>query len=86
MRAMPFEIRNLSVLDYTNGFTLWHYKSIKDTKQQIGGANYFAPGADMLSDGNMIIFNARDGHGMLVVTLADTETAITAPMCMTVEP
>jgi hypothetical protein len=26
---MAFAIRNLSVLAYANGFTLWHYKSGK---------------------------------------------------------
>jgi len=34
----------------------------------------------------MILFGASDGHGMLVVTLADVETAITVPMCMTAGP
>ena len=27
---MAFAIRNLSVLAYANGFTLWHYKAGKD--------------------------------------------------------
>jgi len=83
---MAFEIRHLSVLQYAHGFTLWHYKSTKNTKQQISADNYFAPGADRLSMGDMIMFNAADGHGMLVVTLADVETAITVPMCMTAGP
>ena len=27
---MAFAIRNLSVLAYANGFTLWHYKAGRD--------------------------------------------------------
>ena len=30
---MAFAIRNLSVLAYANGFTLWHYKSGSDRLQ-----------------------------------------------------
>ena len=32
---MAFAIRNLSVLAYANGFTLWHYKAGKDRLNQI---------------------------------------------------
>ena len=34
---MAFAIRNLSVLAYANGFTLWHYKSGKDSLDAISG-------------------------------------------------
>ena len=32
---MAFAIRNLSVLAYANGFTLWHYKAGKDRLGQV---------------------------------------------------
>ena len=32
---MAFAIRNLSVLAYANGFTLWHYKAGKDRLEQV---------------------------------------------------
>jgi len=32
---MAFAIRNLSVLAYANGFTLWHYKAGKDRLPQV---------------------------------------------------
>ena len=77
---MAFLIRNLSVLAYANGFTLWHYKSAEDTREQISAANYMAGAADMLSRGDVILANATDGTRMLVVILTDVNTAITGPL------
>ncbi len=77
---MAFAIRNLSVLAYANGFTLWHYKSGKDTLQEIAEANYMADAADMLTAGDMVMTSGSDGARVLFVTLADVETAITAPL------
>jgi hypothetical protein len=77
---MAFAIRNLSVLAYANGFTLWHYKSGKDTLREIAEANYMADAADMLTAGDMVMASGSDGARVIVVTLADVETAITAPL------
>ncbi|MEJ0047609.1 MAG: hypothetical protein WDN04_16885 [Rhodospirillales bacterium] len=38
---MAFAIRNLSVLAYANGFTLWHYKAGTDDQRSIGSPGYF---------------------------------------------
>lgn len=65
---MAFVIRNLSVLNYTNGFTMWHYRSGKDTFDQVTEDNYFEDVNDMLSAGDLIMINAADGHGQVVVT------------------
>jgi hypothetical protein len=35
---MAFSLRNLSVLAYANGFTLWHYKAGNDNFVQTMGA------------------------------------------------
>ena len=51
---MAFAIRNLSVLAYANGFTLWHYKSGKDRLTQVEKADFFADAADMLAEGDMM--------------------------------
>jgi hypothetical protein len=77
---MAFAIRNLSVLAYANGFTLWHYKSGKDPLQDIAAANYMADAADMLTAGDMVMVSGSDGARVICVTLADVETAITAPL------
>jgi hypothetical protein len=77
---MSFAIRNLSVLAYANGFTLWHYKSAKDVLETVTDANYMADASDMLTAGDLIMVNAADGARVICVTLADVETAITAPL------
>ena len=77
---MAFAIRNLSVLAYANGFTLWHYKSGKDTLSAISSGNYLSEASDMLSVGDLIMVTAADGARILRVTLADIETVVTAPL------
>ncbi len=43
---MAFAIRNLSVLAYANGLTLWHYKAGKDGLDQVEIVNFFADASD----------------------------------------
>lgn len=77
---MAFAIRNLSVLAYANGFTLWHYKSGKDKLDAVSNGNYLADASDMLTAGDLIMTTAVDGARILCVTLADVETVVTAPL------
>jgi hypothetical protein len=77
---MVFAIRNLSVLAYANGFTLWHYKAGKGRLDSVAAGNYFADAADMLSVGDMIMISAADGARIMCVALADVETVVLAPM------
>lgn len=55
---MAFAARNLSVLSYANGFTLWHY-STDDALTGIVTAGYFNDASDMLRKGDMIVTNAN---------------------------
>jgi hypothetical protein len=77
---MAFAIRNLSVLAYANGFTLWQYKSGKDKLDTVSSGNYLADASDMLTPGDLIMITAADGARIVCVTLADIETVITAPL------
>ena len=77
---MAFAIRNLSVLAYANGFTLWHYKTGKDTLEAFSSGNYLGDASDMLTAGDLIMLTATDGARIVCVTLADLETVITAPL------
>lgn len=77
---MVFAIRNLSVLAYANGFTLWHYKAGKDRLETVVTGNYFANSADMLSVGDLIMITAADGARIMCVALADVETVVLAPL------
>lgn len=58
---MSFTLRNLSVLAYANGFTLWHYKAGNDNLAVAGGAGYFADAADLMAEGDMVMLSATEG-------------------------
>jgi hypothetical protein len=77
---MVFAIRNLSVLAYANGFTLWHYKAGKNRLETVVGENYLADAADMLSVGDLLMITAADGARIMCVALADVETVVLAPL------
>lgn len=76
---MAFSIRNLSVLAYANGFTLWHYKSAGDEWSEIASPDYFAEASDMMDAGNMIMVSAPKRGGIIAVQYQDGR-AITAPV------
>lgn len=67
---MAFSVRNLSVLAYANGFTLWHYRSAADALERITGPDYFEEAGDMLSGGDIVMLSAADGVHMLSITAA----------------
>ncbi len=53
---MSYLSKNLSVLAYANGFTLWHYTST-DTAAVIEGAGYFNAASDLLRANDLILVN-----------------------------
>lgn len=68
---MAFSVRNLSVLAYANGFTLWHYKAGSDALEHIGSRGFFAAATDMLTAGDIMMVSAPDGARLLCITPAD---------------
>ncbi len=67
---MAFAVRNLSVLAYAQGFTLWHYKAVNAPLARAAGDGFFDDAADMLAPGDMLMISAADGGRMLFVTRA----------------
>lgn len=67
---MSFQSKDLSVLAYANGFTLWHYTTA-DVGGDVDTAGYFNPAADMLRVGDMIFANVdtdgTPGAGIFLV-------------------
>jgi hypothetical protein len=53
---MAFKSRDLSVLAYANGFTLWHYTTV-DAASVVDTTGYFNAASDMLRVGDMILAN-----------------------------
>jgi len=75
---MAFAVRNLSVLAYANGFTLWHYKAGPDAAAA-GNPSFFSEAADLVAPGDMLMVSAPDGARILVATKAG-DNVVTAPL------
>jgi len=77
---MTFAIRNLSVLAYANGFTLWHYKAGTERLATVVARDFFADAADMLASGDLVMISAADGARIVVVGAPEDGLVITAPL------
>jgi hypothetical protein len=75
---MAFAIRNLSVLAYAQGFTLWHYKTAA-LLAEVCSRGFFDGAADMMAAGDMVLVSAADGGRVLFVTDAPS-TVCTVPL------
>ena len=53
---MAFQTKDLSVLTYANGFTLWHYTTV-DPATDVDTAGYFNDAANIVRVGDMIMSN-----------------------------
>ena len=62
---MSFAVRNLSVLAYAQGFTLWHYRAAEDGIAEIAAPEFFEEASDMLATGDMLLASAVDGGRVL---------------------
>ena len=74
-----FAIRELSVLAYAQGFTLWHYKAGAMPLATIAAPRFFDAARDMISAGDMILVSGVGYGGVLVCTSADAGV-LTAPL------
>lgn len=70
---MAFMNRNLSVLAYANGFTLWHYKT-NDTIAEVQDPTYFARVSVLMNAGDIIIINCDDGASFRQIKAIAGET------------
>jgi hypothetical protein len=76
---MAFTIRDLSVLAYANGFTLWHYKAGDDFSGELESENYFVDASDMIAAGDMVMVSGTTGCRLLCIALADAGKVVSAP-------
>lgn len=77
---MSFAIRNLSVLSYAQGFTLWHYKAGAARISEVSSDGFFDHAADMIAAGDMMMISAADG-GRILLVAASGETVRTGALC-----
>jgi hypothetical protein len=72
------KIRNLAVVSYANGFTLWHYRASE--APFTGSLNYFGDASEMLTAGDLIMVTSAEGARIMVVTLSDNGTVTTGSL------
>ena len=53
---MAYQSKDLSVLAYANGFTLWHYTTV-DTANTVDTSGYFNAASTMLRVGDIVVAN-----------------------------
>jgi len=72
---MAFQSKDLSVLAYANGFTLWHYATT-DTGADVDTSSYFDEAADMVRVGDMVLANVdTDGTPASGIYLVNANTS-----------
>lgn len=74
----PFAIRNLSILAYAQGFTLWHYRGV-DSCEEMSRPGYFDGASDMLAAGDMLMMSSPVG-GRIVVVAKDDQAIGVVPL------
>ena len=60
-------IRNLSVLAYAQGFTLWHYRAGASALDRVAERGFFNDAADMFAVGDMVMVSAAGGGRVLFI-------------------
>ncbi len=81
---MSYLSKNLSVLAYANGFTLWHYTSI-DTAAVIEGAGYFNAASDLLRVNDLILVNT-DTDGTIGTKVVGVVSITAGVVAIGIEP
>ena len=70
---MAFQNKNLSVIAYANGFTLWHY-SANETLATIVASGYFDNVKTLMNTGDIVIGNGSDNTSIKKITVSTSVT------------
>lgn len=74
---MAFQNKNLSVIAYANGFTLWHY-SENVAIATITASGYFNNVQTLMNTGDLVIINASDKTGIRTVSVTEGVVTVAA--------
>lgn len=74
---MAFQNKNLSVIAYANGFTLWHY-SAAETMSTISATGYFNSVKSLMNIGDIIIINASDNTLIKKINVTASNVTVAA--------
>lgn len=67
---MAFQNKNLSVIAYANGFTLWHYAAA-ETMTTISATGYFNNVKTLMNIGDIVIINASDSTSIKKINVTE---------------
>ncbi|MBD5389228.1 hypothetical protein HDR63_03155 [bacterium] len=67
---MAFQNKNLSVIAYANGFTLWHYAAA-ETMAVISATGYFNDVKTLMNIGDVVIINGSDNTAIKKINITD---------------
>ncbi|MBO4672288.1 MAG: hypothetical protein J5608_01380 [Alphaproteobacteria bacterium] len=74
---MAFQNKNLSVIAYANGFTLWHYAA-NETLTAITESGYFNNVLTLMNTGDIIIINGSNGTSIKAITVSSNTVTVGA--------
>ena len=74
---MAFQNKNLSVIAYANGFTLWHYAA-SETLATITASGYFNTVKTLMNTGDIVIINASDKTSIKKIAVGDSAVTTAA--------
>ena len=74
---MAFQNKNLSVIAYANGFTLWHYCAA-ETLSSITANGYFNNVKTLMNIGDIIIINASDNTAIKKINITELNVTTVA--------
>lgn len=74
---MAFQNKNLSVIAYANGFTLWHYAA-DETLDAIIAAGYFNSVKTLMNIGDIVIINASDNTSIKKIDATSEDVSVAA--------
>ena len=74
---MAFQNKNLSVIAYANGFTLWHYCA-SETLSTIAANGYFNSVKTLINIGDIIIINASDSTAIKQINITELNVTTVA--------
>lgn len=78
---MAFKNKDMSVIAYANGWTMWHFKTNIDTIENIiNNTKYFGQIYTLMNAGDLIVVNAKDKTKQLVVLRIAENTVVTEVM------
>lgn len=73
---MSMDSKNLSVLAYSNGFTLWHYKTT-DTKAVVKASGYFNKVSNIFNAGDVIFASLGESEKeMAMYVVSSVESGV----------